>query len=154
MTIIFLLASLSGLGRRLHRLPAIRLDELDHLGDGLRRQDGQQVCYQEELVCLATDGLPRAELAQSDAFTVIGPAPTTIHQGRMKPMHVEVIIVDEKALTNSRVTIVQRVHIEPRSESENRKSVVRWWRLRLVTFLGLTRARRAECYSYARQPCP
>ena len=113
---IFLRPSLSGLGRRLHRLSAICLDELDHLGDGLCRQDGQQVGYQEELVCLATDGLPRAEFAESDALAVVGPTPATIHKGRVEPMHVEVIIVDEKALTDSRVPIIQGVHVEPRSQ--------------------------------------
>ena len=113
-------SSLSGLGRRLHGLSAIRLDELDHLGDGLCRQDGQQVCYQEELVCLATDGLPRAEFAESDALAVVGPSPPTIDKGWMEPMHVEVIIVDEKAFTDSRVPVIQRVHIEPRK----RKSVM------------------------------
>ena len=64
-------------------------------------------------MCLVTDGLPRAEFAESDALTIVGPTPATIHKGRMEPMHVEVIIVDEEAFAYCRVPVIQRMYVKP-----------------------------------------
>ena len=62
---------------------------------------------------LVADGLSWAELAQGDALAIIGATSATINKGWVEPMHVEVIIVDEEAFTDSRVSIIQRVHIKP-----------------------------------------
>ena len=110
-----LVSSLGGTFGRgwLNWLTAVSLDEFDHLGDCLRRQDGQQVCYEKELVCFIACWLPGAELAQSDALAVVWTATSTINKGWMEPVHIEVIIVDKEALSDSRVPVVQSMHIKP-----------------------------------------
>ena len=94
-------------------LTAICLHKSDHLRDGLGRQDGQQVGYQEELMSFCAGGLSGAELAESDSLAVIGPATTSINKGRVEAVHIEVLIVDEEALAHGSVSVIERVYIEP-----------------------------------------
>ena len=58
-------------------------------------------------------GLSGTELAKCNAFTIIRTSTTSVNKGRVEPMHVKVIIVDEETLAHSRVSVIERVHVEP-----------------------------------------
>ena len=103
------------LRRWLARLSTVGLDELDHLGDCFCRQNGKQVCNQEELELLGTGSLFRLKLAQGDALAVVGATATSVDKGRVVTVHIKVLIVDEEAFAYSRVTVIERMHIEPTS---------------------------------------
>ena len=61
-------------------------------------------------------GLSGAEFAQSDAFAVIRTPSASINKGRVVPMHIEMLIVDEETFANGGVSIVQSMHVKPMVE--------------------------------------
>ncbi len=94
-------------------LAAVSLNKFDHLRDGLRGENREEVRYQEELVRFSAYGLLGHELAQSDALTVIGTSASAVDKGRVEPMHIEVLIVNEETFADRRVAVIQSVHVEP-----------------------------------------
>lgn len=95
-------------------LSTVGLNELDHLGDRLCGQNGKQICNQEELELLGTHRLSWLKLAQGNALAVVGATATSVDKGRVETVHVEVLIVDEETFAYCRVTVIERVHIEPK----------------------------------------
>ena len=103
----------ASLRRWLARFSTVGFNELDHLGDRLCGQNGKQICNQEELELLGTDRLSWLKLAQGNALAVVGATAASVNKGRVVTVHIEVLIVDEEAFAYCRVTVIERVHIEP-----------------------------------------
>ena len=71
----------------------------------------------------AVGGLAGTELAQSDSLAVVGATPTSVNKGRVETMHVEVLIVDKEAFSNSRVTVIKCVDVEPKQQKSLTMSI-------------------------------
>lgn len=54
-----------------------------------------------------------AELAQGDSLSVVWATSASVNKGRVVPVHVEMLVVNEETLTHSRVSVIQSVDIEP-----------------------------------------
>jgi hypothetical protein len=108
---------------------AVRLDKLDHLGDGFRGENWEEVCDEDELVGLGAVGLARTELAESDSLAVVGSASASVDKGRVVAVHIEVLVVDEETFTYRGVPVIKRVHVEPAKTTNDKQSA---WLRRLV----------------------
>jgi len=83
------------------------------LRDSLGGKDGQQVGYQKELMCFRTGSSSGSELAKSDALAIVGTTSASVDKGRVVPVHIEVIVVNEETFSNSSVSVIESVNVEP-----------------------------------------
>ena len=102
----------ASLGGCLDWLSAVCLYKLDHLRDSFSGKDGQQIGYKKELMCFGACGSSGSELAKSDALAIIGATSTSVDKGRVVPVNIEMIVVNEETFTDSSVSIIESVHVE------------------------------------------
>jgi hypothetical protein len=81
--------------------------KLDHLRNCLGRKDGKQVGDQQEPRLLVANVNSRLDLAESDAFSIVGASSSSIDEGRVESVDVEVLVVDEETFTNSGISVVE-----------------------------------------------
>ena len=94
-------------------LPNVSLSEPNHLRHCLGRKNGQEICNKNEPVLFAVSGAPSGlDSAQSDALALIRAAPSPVDERGVEAMHIEVLIVDEEALADSRVTVLVRLNVK------------------------------------------
>jgi hypothetical protein len=98
------------------RVSKVSLYKLDHLGHGLGGKNGQVVRNEQELVGLASLRVSRLESAKSDALAVIGAASASVNERRVEPVHIEVVFVNEEALSDGGVAVSIRVNVEPKEK--------------------------------------
>ncbi len=98
-------------------LLTILFREFNHLRYGFGGEDWKKVGYQEEPVLLVTFGVGWAHSAQRNSLTIIGASASSVDQRRMEPVHIEMLVVDEKAFAHSRVSIIKRVDVKSRYQS-------------------------------------
>ena len=61
-----------------------------------------------------TSRLSGAELAKCDSLSIIRSAASSVDKGRVEPMHIEVLVINEETFSNCGVPVIQCMHIEPR----------------------------------------
>ncbi len=89
------------------------LHEFDHLRDCLSGKNREEVGDEDKLESLAVLWLAGAELAKSDALSIVGASSTSVDKGRVVAVHVEVLIVDEESFAHCSVSVVKSMHVEP-----------------------------------------
>lgn len=96
--------------------------KLYHLRDSLSGQNWEQISDKHELICFIALGVLRLESAECNSFSVVWATSASVDEGRVKSMHVVVLVVDEETLTDSRVSVSKCIHIEPNAENKNQES--------------------------------
>ena len=84
----------------------IALGELNHLWDGLRREDGQEVGDEKEPVFLALGCPSRLDSAQSDSLALVRAPSSAVNQRGVEAVHIKVLIIDEETLAHGRVAVL------------------------------------------------
>ena len=67
----------------------------------------------------AVGGLTGTELAKSDSLAVVGPTSTSINKGWVETMHVEVLIVDKEAFSDSCITVIKCMDVKSNEEQHH-----------------------------------
>ena len=88
-------------------------NEFDHLWDCLSGQNRQQIGNQHVLVGLISSLGVGLKAAESDSFTIVGCSSASVNKWRVESVHIKVNIVNEKAFTNSSVTVVVSINVKP-----------------------------------------
>ena len=94
-------------------LTNVGLSELNHLWYSLSRKNRQKVCNKNEPVLLTVSGTStRLDSAQCDAFSLVRAASSSVDEGRVEAVHVEMLIIDEETLAHGSVAVLIRLDVE------------------------------------------
>ena len=97
------------------------LNELDHLRYSLSGEDWQKISNQEVLVGFPSGRRLWLEPAECDALSIVGATTSAINKGSMEAVNIEVLIIDEKALTNGNISIVESANIKSKCMVRDRR---------------------------------